>query len=71
MTIANPSVQDITRAIVEALTRYAVPLSGVVEETGCADCHICAQKCPEHVRRMIDAGAGGPQGGPRGAGVAQ
>jgi deoxyribose-phosphate aldolase len=57
MTIANPSVQDITRAIVEALTRYAVPLSGVVEETGCADCHICAQKCPEHVRRMIDAGA--------------
>jgi deoxyribose-phosphate aldolase len=57
MTVSNPSVQEITRAILQALTRYAVPLTGVAEEEGCIDCQICAQKCPERVRQMIGAGA--------------
>lgn len=57
MSITEPQVQEITRAILDALTKYAVPLSGIAEETGCVDCHICAQKCPENVRRIINAGA--------------
>jgi deoxyribose-phosphate aldolase len=50
-------VAEITCAILEALTKYAVPLSGIAEEVGCADCQICAQKCPERVRQVIGAGA--------------
>ncbi len=57
MSIPDPRVQEITRAILEALTKYAMPLSGVAEEEGCVDCQICAQKCPERVRQMIGAGA--------------
>jgi deoxyribose-phosphate aldolase len=57
MSIPEPRVQEITRAILEALTKYAVPLSGVAEEEGCVDCQICAQKCPERVRQIIGAGA--------------
>lgn len=57
MSISEPRVQEITRAILEALTQYAVPLSGAADEEGCVDCQICAQKCPERVRQMIGAGA--------------
>jgi deoxyribose-phosphate aldolase len=57
MSIPEPRVQEITRAILEALTKYTVPLSGVAEAEGCVDCQICAQKCPERVRQMIGAGA--------------
>ena len=57
MATSTASVQEITRAILDALNKYAVPMSGIAEETGCADCHICAQKCPENVRRIINAGA--------------
>lgn len=57
MTASNVSVEEITRAILQALTRYAVPLSGLAEEEGCTDCQICAQKCPERVRQIIGAGA--------------
>ena len=57
MNVADPQVQEITQAILTALTKYAVPLCGVAEEHGCTDCQICAQKCPERVRQVIDAGA--------------
>lgn len=57
MTVSNVSVEEITRAILHALTKYAVPLSGVAEEGDCADCQICAQKCPERVRQIVGAGA--------------
>ena len=57
MTLSETRVQDITRAILEALTKYTVPPTGVAEEEGCIDCQICAQKCPERVRQMIGAGA--------------
>ena len=57
MTVSSVSIEEITRAILQALTKYAVPLSGVVEEGGCTDCQICAQKCPERVRQILGAGA--------------
>lgn len=57
MTALTVSVQEITQAILTALTKYATPLCGVAEEGGCTDCLICAQKCPERVRQVIDAGA--------------
>ncbi len=57
MAIRDANVEEITRAILEALSRYAVPLSGVSEEGDCADCQICAQKCPERVRAVLGAGA--------------
>ncbi len=57
MAIRDSSVEEITRAIVEALSKYAVPLSGLPEEGDCADCQICAQKCPERVRAVLGAGA--------------
>jgi deoxyribose-phosphate aldolase len=57
MTLSETRVQEISRAILDALTKYAVPLSGVADEEGCIDCQICAQKCPERVRAMIGAGA--------------
>ena len=57
MPVSEPQVQDITRAILEALTKYTVPMSGVAEAEGCVDCQMCAQKCPERVRQMIGAGA--------------
>lgn len=57
MAIRDATVEEITRAILEALNKYAVPLSGVPEEGDCADCQICAQKCPERVRAVLGAGA--------------
>ncbi len=54
---SNVSVEELTRAIVQALNKYAVPLSGIPEEGDCSDCQICAQKCPERVRQVIGAGA--------------
>ena len=57
MNVADPQVQEITQAILTALTKYATPLCGIAEETGCTDCQICAQKCPERVRQMVEAGA--------------
>jgi deoxyribose-phosphate aldolase len=41
----------------DALNKYAVPLCGVAETLGCTDCQLCAQKCPERVRQVLDAGA--------------
>ncbi len=57
MTNPEFTVDQITRAILEALTKYSVPASGVAEDEGCAECDICAQKCPEKVRQIIGAGA--------------
>src|SRR5512142_1527485 len=57
MAIRDADIEEITRAIVQALNKYAVPLSGVPEEGDCADCQICAQKCPERVRAVLGAGA--------------
>lgn len=57
MPTTDTQVQEITQAILTALTKYAVPLCGVAEEHGCTDCQICAQKCPELVRQVVDAGA--------------
>jgi deoxyribose-phosphate aldolase len=57
MTVSHPSVEEITRAILDALTKYAVPPAGLAKEEGCVDCQICAQKCPERVRQIIGAGA--------------
>jgi len=57
MIPSESQVQAITRAILDALNKYAVPLSGVAGEHTCTDCHICAQKCPENVRRIINVGA--------------
>ncbi len=57
MAIPDAKVEEITRAIVQALSKYAVPLSGLPEEGDCADCQICAQKCPERVRAVLGAGA--------------
>jgi deoxyribose-phosphate aldolase len=57
MMVSETRVQEITRAILDALAQYAIPLSGAAEEEGCVDCQICAQKCPERVRQMIGAGA--------------
>ena len=57
MTVSNVQVEEITRAILDALTKYAVPLSGIADEGGCTDCQICAQKCPERVRQVVAAGA--------------
>ncbi len=51
------SVEQISQAILEALTKYSVPLSGFVPEHECMDCVMCAQKCPERVRQVINAGA--------------
>ena len=55
--VSSPSVEEITRAILDALNKYAVPLSGIADEGGCTDCQICAQKCPERVRQVVAAGA--------------
>lgn len=57
MSIRDADIEEITRAIVQALNQYAVPLSGVPEEGDCTDCQICAQKCPERVRAVLGAGA--------------
>ncbi len=57
MTLSNFTVDQITRAILQALTKYSLPASGVAEDAGCAECYICAQKCPEKVRQIIGAGA--------------
>jgi len=50
-------VQELTQAILAALTKYTVPPCGIAAEIGCTDCLICAQKCPERVRQVLDAGA--------------
>ncbi len=57
MALDDARVQEIARAICDALAKHAVPLSGIAEEGDCTDCQICAQKCPERVRRVIGAGA--------------
>lgn len=57
MPVTDTKVQEITQAILTALAKFATPLCGVAEEGGCTDCQICAQKCPERVRQVIDAGA--------------
>ena len=57
MTIQEPQVQQITQAILEALNRYSVPPCGIAAGHACTDCQLCAQKCPERVRQVIDAGA--------------
>jgi deoxyribose-phosphate aldolase len=57
MTLPESQVQAITQAILETLSRYAVPPCGAAEAHGCTDCHLCAQKCPERVRQVLDAGA--------------
>ncbi len=57
MLTNDAQVQQITQAIFDALNKYAVPLCGIGEEGGCTDCQICAQKCPERVRQMLDSGA--------------
>lgn len=51
------SVEQITQAILQALTKYSVPLSGLGSDHECVDCVMCAQKCPERVRQVISAGA--------------
>jgi deoxyribose-phosphate aldolase len=56
-SLSDAQVQQITQAIIEALGRYSVPSCGFAEEHGCTDCQHCAQKCPERVRQVIDAGA--------------
>lgn len=57
MAVSDASVDEIARAIVEALSKYATPLSGIPVEGDCTDCQICAQKCPERVRAVLGAGA--------------
>jgi deoxyribose-phosphate aldolase len=57
MPITDTQAQQITQAILDALNKYAVPLCGVAETLGCTDCQLCAQKCPERVRQVLDAGA--------------
>lgn len=57
MTQTDARVQEITQAILEALSRYSVPPCGIIEGHACTDCQLCAQKCPERVRQVIDAGA--------------
>ncbi len=54
---STANVERITHAILEALTKYSVPLSGLGSEHECVDCVMCAQKCPERVRQVIGAGA--------------
>jgi deoxyribose-phosphate aldolase len=55
--MAEPTVQEITQAIIEALNKYAVPLHGVAEAGHCSNCQRCGQQCPERVRQVIGAGA--------------
>jgi len=57
MPTTDVQVQEITQAILEALSKYSVLPCGVAEGSGCIDCQICAQKCPERVRQVIGAGA--------------
>ena len=57
MTISNFSVEQITNAILAALTKNSVPLSGLGAGDACAECYLCAQKCPEKVRAIVNAGA--------------
>ncbi len=57
MLPSESQVQEITRAIVEALNQYTVPLAGTAEPHACTNCQICAQKCPDDVRRILGAGA--------------
>ncbi|MBI3740593.1 MAG: hypothetical protein HY257_02405, partial [Chloroflexi bacterium] len=57
MTTLTVSVQQISEAIINALTKNSVPLSGIGEGDACAECYICAQKCPEKVREILSAGA--------------
>jgi deoxyribose-phosphate aldolase len=57
MTQTDARVQQITQAILEALSRYSVPPCGISEGHACTDCQLCAQKCPERVRQVIDTGA--------------
>ncbi|MCI0475097.1 MAG: deoxyribose-phosphate aldolase [Anaerolineales bacterium] len=54
---SNVSTEQITQAILDALSRYTVSPCGVADAHGCTDCQLCAQKCPEHVRQVLDAGA--------------
>jgi deoxyribose-phosphate aldolase len=57
MTLTETRVHEITQAILEALNKYTVPPCGIAEGHACTDCQLCAQKCPERVRQVIDAGA--------------
>jgi deoxyribose-phosphate aldolase len=57
MAATDNQVQEITQAILQALNKYSVPLSGVGEEHACTGCQTCAQKCPDRVRQMLEAGA--------------
>lgn len=57
MPITETQAQQITQAILDALNKYAVPPGGVAAAHACTDCQLCAQKCPERVRQVLDAGA--------------
>lgn len=57
MTISDSRINEITQAILQALERYSVPLSGLGVDHECVDCVMCAQKCPERVRQVVSAGA--------------
>lgn len=57
MTISDSRINEITQAILQALERYSVPLSGLGADHECVDCVMCAQKCPERVRQVVSAGA--------------
>ncbi len=57
MTVSNYTVEQISSAIIAALNKHAVPLAGIGECHACAECFICAQKCPEKVREVLRAGA--------------
>jgi deoxyribose-phosphate aldolase len=55
--MSNPTIDQITQAILQALQKYSIPPSGLGQDHECVDCVMCAQKCPERVRQVIGAGA--------------
>lgn len=57
MTVSDSRINEITQAILQALEKYSAPLSGLGADHECVDCVMCAQKCPERVRQVVDAGA--------------